>query len=95
MTLGNRMKRMTMIPAALMLVGALIPGVRAEEASPGTRTATPAAPSQRNRYADGTYTATGQYGGQPSFITVKATMANGVITAVEVTPHPTLPRSHE
>jgi uncharacterized protein with FMN-binding domain len=89
------MKWMTMIPAALMLVGALIPGVRAEEASPGTRTATPAAPSQRNRYADGTYTATGQYGGGPSFITVKATLSNGIITDVVVTPHATVPRSLE
>jgi uncharacterized protein with FMN-binding domain len=94
-TIGNRMKRMTIIPAALMLVGALISEPRAEAAPPSTRVATPAPPSQRNRYADGTYTATGQYGGQPSFITVKATLADGVIAAVEVTPHATVPRSLE
>lgn|GEM_PF-1916569 len=95
MTLGNRMKRMNMIPAALMLVGVVTLGVRAEAASPSTRTATPTAQSQRNRYADGTYTATGQYGDGPSFITVKATLSNGIITAVVVTPHATVPRSLE
>ncbi len=84
-----------MIPAALMLVGALNSEPRAEVASPNTRAATPTAPSQRNRYADGTYTATGQYGGGPSFITVKATLSNGVITIVGVTPHATAPRSLE
>jgi uncharacterized protein with FMN-binding domain len=94
-TIGNWTKRMTMIPAALMLAGALTSEPRAEAAPSNTRAATPTAPSQRNRYADGTYTATGQYGGGPSFITVKATLANGVITAVEVTPHATVPRSLE
>jgi uncharacterized protein with FMN-binding domain len=89
------MKWTTMIPTALMLAGALNSEPRAEIASPNTRAATPTAPSQRNRYADGAYTATGQYGGGPSFITVKATLANGVITAVEVTPHATVPRSLE
>jgi uncharacterized protein with FMN-binding domain len=59
------------------------------------RAGTPSASSQRTRYADGVYTATGQYGNQPSFITVKATLASGVITAVEVTPHATVPRSLE
>ena len=95
MTMGCRLKRITMIPAALLLAGALSSAPRAEVAPPNTRAATPAPQSQRNRYADGTYTATGQYGGGPSFITVKATLANGVITAVEVTPHATVPRSLE
>ena len=95
MTMGCRMKRMTMIPAALLLAGALSSEPRAEVAPPNTRAAAPTAPSQRNRYADGTYTAAGQYGGGPSFITVKATLANGIITAVEVTPHATVPRSLE
>ncbi|WP_404286368.1 hypothetical protein ACD578_15585 [Microvirga sp. RSM25] len=63
--------------------------------STNTRAATPAPPSQRNRYADGTYTAIGRYGGQPSFITVKATLSKGTITALEVTPHATVPRSLE
>jgi uncharacterized protein with FMN-binding domain len=86
---------MTMIPAALVLAAALNSEPRAEVAPANTRAATQATTSQRNRYADGTYTATGQYGGRPSFITVKATLANGVITAVEVTPHATVPRSLE
>ena len=47
------------------------------------------------RYADGVYTATGEYGGQPSHITVKATLENGIITAVTVTPHAYVPRSLE
>ncbi|MBB3397447.1 hypothetical protein FHT71_004139 [Rhizobium sp. BK060] len=38
------------------------------------------------QYADGVYTATGTYGGQPSHITLKVTLTDGVITAVEVTP---------
>jgi uncharacterized protein with FMN-binding domain len=46
-----------------------------------------------SRYADGTYKATGEYGGQPSHITVEATLENGVITAVTVTPHAYVPRS--
>lgn len=47
------------------------------------------------RYADGVYTATGEYGGQPSHITVKTTIRNGIITSVTVTPHATVPRSLE
>ena len=39
-----------------------------------------------SNYADGVYTATGQYGSLPSFITVTVTLAHDVITAVEVTP---------
>ena len=51
--------------------------------------------SQRTGYADGVYTATGQYGGQPSFITVTVTLKNGLITAVKVKPHATVARSLE
>ncbi|TNM64028.1 hypothetical protein FHP24_11025 [Aliirhizobium smilacinae] len=47
------------------------------------------------RYADGVYTATGEYGGQPSHITVKATLKDGIVTAVAVTPHAYVPRSLE
>jgi len=36
-------------------------------------------------------TATGQYGDLPSFVTVTVTLANGIITAVNVTPHATDP----
>lgn len=45
--------------------------------------------SQDSLYADGVYTATGQYGSLPSSITVTATLSDNVITAVEVTPHAT------
>ena len=58
----------------------------------GTAEAQSARPS---RYADGVYTATGEYGGQPSHITVKATLKDGVITAVTVTQHAYVPRSLE
>jgi uncharacterized protein with FMN-binding domain len=47
------------------------------------------------RYADGVYTATGEYGGQPSHITVKATLKHGIVTAVTVTPHAYVSRSLE
>lgn len=47
------------------------------------------------RYADGAYTAKGQYGGQPSFVTVDITLKDGIITAVTVTPHAYVPRSLE
>jgi uncharacterized protein with FMN-binding domain len=95
MTMGNRMRLRATIPAALMLAGAWCSGPRAEEPPPPPRAGGPSAPSQRNRYADGVYTATGQYGNQPSFITVRATLTDSVITAVEVTPHATVPRSLE
>jgi uncharacterized protein with FMN-binding domain len=48
-----------------------------------------------SQYTDGVYTATGEYGGQPSHITVKATITNGVITDVSVTPHAYVPESLE
>jgi uncharacterized protein with FMN-binding domain len=47
------------------------------------------------RYADGVYTATGEYGGQPSHIIVTATLKDGIVTAVSVTPQATVPRSLE
>jgi len=53
------------------------------------------AQTARTRYADGVYTATGEYGGQPSHITVKATLKDGIITAVTVTPHAYVSRSLE
>lgn len=53
-----------------------------------------AAPPPRH-YADGVYTATGQYGGRPSFITVTVTLDDDVITDVTVTPHAVVPHSLE
>jgi uncharacterized protein with FMN-binding domain len=49
--------------------------------------------SRRSNYADGTYTATGQYGSLPSSIGVSVTLVDDVITAVTVTPHATDPTS--
>jgi uncharacterized protein with FMN-binding domain len=46
-------------------------------------------------YRDGVYADTGWYGGQPSSIGVTVTLARGVITAVRVTPHATVPQSLE
>ncbi|MBE9605732.1 hypothetical protein IAI18_12740 [Acetobacteraceae bacterium H6797] len=46
-----------------------------------------------SRYADGVYTATGQYGGAPSFITATVTLKDGIITDVVVTTHATVPTS--
>jgi uncharacterized protein with FMN-binding domain len=48
-----------------------------------TNVATPSSPSsRRSKNADGTYTATGQYGGLPSSIGVSVTLVADVITAV-------------
>ena len=59
-----------------------------------TSVATPGSPSsRRSKYADGTYTATGQYGGLPSSIGVTVILVDDVITAVTVTPRATDPTS--
>jgi uncharacterized protein with FMN-binding domain len=59
-----------------------------------TSVAAPGSPSsRRSRYADGTYTASGQYGGLPSSIGVSVTLVDDVITAVTVTPRATDPTS--
>ena len=51
------------------------------------------ASSKGSLYADGVYTAIGQYGSLPSSITVTVTLSDDLITAVEVTPHATNPTS--
>jgi uncharacterized protein with FMN-binding domain len=51
------------------------------------------ASGKKASYADGVYTATGKYGGLPSSVTVTVTLTNGVIAAVNVTPHATDPTS--
>jgi uncharacterized protein with FMN-binding domain len=69
----------------------------AEVTTPSSASNTSVAPgspsSRRSRYADGTYTAIGQYGSLPSCIGVSVTLVEGVITAVTVTPHATDPTS--
>jgi FAD:protein FMN transferase len=62
--------------------------------APSSSVATSGSPtSRRSNYADGTYTATGQYGGLPSSIGVSVTLVDDVITAVTVTPRATDPTS--
>jgi uncharacterized protein with FMN-binding domain len=51
------------------------------------------APDSRADYADGQYSADGQYGGQPSSIGVTVTLTEDIVTAVSVSPHATDPTS--
>ena len=84
------------ISGALIIAGCATANQEAVRPTPAPTTVVPrssAASSPAASYADGEYTATGQYGGQPSSITVTATLSNNVITAVEVTPHATDPTS--
>jgi uncharacterized protein with FMN-binding domain len=46
-----------------------------------------------SEFRNGTYTATGTYGGGPSHITVTLTVKDGNVTAVRVRPHATVQRS--
>lgn len=48
---------------------------------------------RNGHHISGDYTAVGEYGGQPSHITVSLTLADNVITAVDVVPHATNPTS--
>ncbi len=80
---------LTMIPIALMIT------THSESAAAVPVLATGQEQSQRSRYVDGVYTATGQYGSRPSFITVTVTLRNGVIADVQVRTHATVPRSLE
>ena len=49
--------------------------------------------SQDSGYTDGVYKATGEYGNQPSFITVTVNLEDDKIAEVEVAPHATNPTS--
>jgi uncharacterized protein with FMN-binding domain len=84
------------ISVALITAGCATANQEAARPIPVPTTVVPrssAVSSPAASYTDGEYTATGQYGGQPSSITVTATLSNNVITAVEVTPHATDPTS--
>jgi uncharacterized protein with FMN-binding domain len=62
--------------------------------SPGTSSpATTPETTPRRTYRDGTYTADGWYGGQPSRIGVRLTLANGAISSVTITNYATDPTS--
>ncbi|MEU2266662.1 hypothetical protein ABZ568_09535 [Streptomyces olindensis] len=58
-----------------------------------TASSSPSASARNSGYADGTYRATGWYGGLPSSIDVTVTLDDDVITDVEVTPNATVPTS--
>lgn len=62
------------------------------QTAPDSTNSEPAA-SQESRYTDGVYEATGEYGNQPSFITVTVNLEDDTITEVEVSPHATNPTS--
>ena len=88
-----RMIQLTMmIPAALLMVGSFVPGAKADDKAPAAVRPDLSSP-QKSQYTDGVYTATGQYGGQPSFITVTVTLAAGIIADVKVTAHANVPES--
>jgi uncharacterized protein with FMN-binding domain len=68
--------------------------VTTSSSASNTSVVVPGSPSsRRSRYADGTYTAIGQYGSLPSSIGVSVTLVDDVITAVTVTPQATDPTS--
>jgi uncharacterized protein with FMN-binding domain len=69
--------------------------VRPTAASDAGATRSRSTISKDAAYADGVYTATGQYGSLPSSITVTVTLVDDVITAVSVMPHATNPTSLE
>jgi uncharacterized protein with FMN-binding domain len=82
-----------MLPAAIVL--ATIWGSEAGAQGTQEQRTDGSVSTAARRYADGVYTATGQYGGAPSFVTVMVTLKNGLITNVSVRPHATVPTSLE
>jgi uncharacterized protein with FMN-binding domain len=75
--------------AALLSLGACSTTPDTDTAPPGSSTATSStsrgAVRQGGGYRDGTYTADGWYGGQPSRIGVSLTIADDTITRVTIT----------
>lgn len=95
--LSKKMKvTMAGISVALVIAGCSTTDMEAARpmSTPNTVVArSRSASSKDSLYADGVYTATGQYGSLPSSITVTVTLSDDIITAVEVTPHATNPTS--
>ena len=97
----TRLSKRLKVPTAWISVALIVAGCATVDREAARPTSAPntvvirsrSALSRDSSYADGEYTATGQYGGLPSSITVTATLSNNVITAVEVTPHATDPTS--
>ncbi|WP_205648683.1 hypothetical protein [Acuticoccus kandeliae] len=76
------MTRRITVPAAALIAALSTASAAAGPATVGDR-----------RYADGVYSATGEYGNQPSHITVNVTLQGGIVRAVDVEPHAYVPRS--
>jgi thiamine biosynthesis lipoprotein len=87
---GTTARRHKAVPAGDK-VRAVAAAVAAAAVMAGCGTA--ATDATRSAFRDGVYTATGQYGGLPSSITVRVTLRNGVIRTLKVTPHATDPTS--
>ncbi|WP_226584448.1 hypothetical protein [Acuticoccus sediminis] len=76
------MRRRIVTPAAAVVAALSTAGAADGSTAVGDR-----------RYADGVYSATGEYGNQPSHITVTVRLRGGIVSAVEVQPHAYVPRS--
>ena len=99
-TPSNRIKVATVagISAALVLAGCSTTGTEAPRPASGPDAGASRSVSASNRgptYADGRYTATGEYGSLPSSIGVSVTLDDEVVTAIEVTPNATDPTSRD
>jgi uncharacterized protein with FMN-binding domain len=96
-TLNKRIKvTIAGISVALVIAGCStmdMEVVRPTSAPDAVVTRSRSASSKDSSYADGVYTAAGQYGNLPSFITMTVTLVDDIITAVEVTPQATNPTS--
>ncbi|MGQ4718049.1 hypothetical protein ACUN22_30755 [Streptomyces anulatus] len=78
------------LSAGVVLVGCSSPNdTNTPPSASASRSAAPTATASESVYADGTYSADGEYGTQNSSIGVTVTLGQGVITQVEVAPHAT------
>jgi uncharacterized protein with FMN-binding domain len=79
----------SLLTATCFTTGSAVAGSTSAADGGITRSAT----TKDSGYVNGVYTATGQYGGLPSSVTVHVTLVENVVTAVTVTPHATDPTS--
>lgn len=78
--------RMAGIVVTLVTAASWTPFAVAQREAPAADTgvAQLSPPESKATYRNGTYSATGEYGGGPSYLPVTVTLANGVITQLEV-----------
>ena len=84
------------ISMSLVIAASMKPGmaaVRATSAADSCSNRSKSSVRKSSTYTDGVYTATGQYGGLPSSITVTVRLASDTICTVQVTPNATDPTS--